>query len=524
VPAEKTIEAPERVNVLGVGLSAINEPLAMELIGGALRQRRKGYICVTGVHGVMESQQDAGFRGILNHAFLNTPDGMPMVWVGRLAGYGDMDRVYGPDLMLAVCGWTRAGGFTHFLYGGGEGVAEQLRRRLEEKFPGLKVAGTYTPPFRALTPVEEDELVARVNRLKPDIIWVGLSTPKQERFMAEYLPRLDTTLMFGVGAAFDFHAGRMRQAPRWMQRSGLEWLFRLFCEPRRLWRRYLRNNPRFLGKIFCQLTGLKKYNLDEPGRIETEIEKTGPVAPPTRTLLGTPLALTDYEGLAAFCAARARAGGTVAVDFSNTHVVTLRRHEAEFREMTREIDFFVPDGMPLVWCLNRRGAQLRDRVYGPAFMKRCLAKSPPTLRHYFLGGSEKCLARLQENLRRENPALQIVGARHGYFKPGQEEDIVAEINRLSPDFIWVGLGTPRQQAWIHRHKGGIRRGVVFAVGFAFDVNAGMKPDAPLWMQRRGLTWVYRLANEPRRLLGRYLKYNSLFLFYLLKDGRKDRSP
>jgi N-acetylglucosaminyldiphosphoundecaprenol N-acetyl-beta-D-mannosaminyltransferase len=262
VPAEKTIETIERVNVLGVGVSAINEPQAVELIGAALRGRRKGYVCVTGVHGVMEAQQDAEFRRILNGAFLNTPDGMPMVWAGKLDGRGGMDRVYGPDLMLAVCDWTRANGFTHFFYGGAEGVAEQLRRRLEEKFPGIKVAGTYTPPFRALTREEEDELVARVNGLKPDIIWVGLSTPKQERFMAEYLPRLDTTLMFGVGAAFDFHTGRVRQAPRWVQRSGLEWLFRLACEPRRLWRRYLRNNPLFLGKFFCQLTGLKKYKLE----------------------------------------------------------------------------------------------------------------------------------------------------------------------------------------------------------------------------------------------------------------------
>jgi N-acetylglucosaminyldiphosphoundecaprenol N-acetyl-beta-D-mannosaminyltransferase len=179
--------------------------------------------------------------------------------------------------------------------------------------------------------------------------------------------------------------------------------------------------------------------------------------------------------------------------------------------------------MPLVWCLNRRGAGLRDRVYGPTFMRRCLAGSPAGLRHYFLGGSEECLARLQENLRRENPALEIVGVRNGYFQPGQEAEIVAEINRLAPDFIWVGLGTPKQQAWIHRHKGEINRGIILAVGFAFDVNAGTKPDAPAWMQRCGLTWVYRLASEPRRLLGRYLKYNSLFLYYLLRDGRNDRA-
>lgn len=251
-----------RVNVLGVGLSALNLDLAEEVIGRALKERRKGYICVTGVHGVSEAQSDEGFRLILNNSLLNTPDGMPMVWMGRLQGVKHMSRVYGPDLMLRVCDWTRRNGGSHFLCGGGPGVAEALREGLEAKFPGLKIVGTYTPPFRPLNAGEEMELQARISALKPDIIWVGLSTPKQEKFMAQYLPKLDTTLMFGVGAAFDFHAGRVRQAPRWMQRSGLEWLFRLCCEPRRLWKRYLKNNPLFVGRAFLQLTGLKKYPLE----------------------------------------------------------------------------------------------------------------------------------------------------------------------------------------------------------------------------------------------------------------------
>jgi N-acetylglucosaminyldiphosphoundecaprenol N-acetyl-beta-D-mannosaminyltransferase len=248
-----------RANVLGVGVSALNPDLAMQAVARALERKSKGYICVTGVHGVMEAQQDQSLRGILNGAFLNTPDGMPMVWVGRRQGFRDMDRVYGPDLMLWVCEFTRDKAYTHFLYGGAEGVAPELKQRLEQKIPGLKIVGTYTPPFRALTASEETELVGTIRTLKPDIIWVGLSTPKQERFMAQYWQKLDVTLMFGVGAAFDFHAGRVRQAPRWMQRSGLEWLFRLGYEPRRLWRRYFRNNPLFVFRILCQFLGLKKY-------------------------------------------------------------------------------------------------------------------------------------------------------------------------------------------------------------------------------------------------------------------------
>ena len=252
----------QRVNVLGIGLSAINLDSALAAVSDALAKKTKGYVCVTGVHGVMESQGDPALRGILNRAFLNTPDGMPMVWAGKLRGFREMDRVYGPDLMHLVCDWSRQKNYTHFLYGGADGVAPELKQRLVEKFPGLKIAGTYTPPFRALNATEEAELIRTVDELKPDIFWVGLSTPKQERFMAQYGPKLAATLMFGVGAAFDFHAGRVRQAPRWMQRSGLEWLFRLGCEPKRLWKRYLKNNPVFAWKIFWQLTGLKKYDLE----------------------------------------------------------------------------------------------------------------------------------------------------------------------------------------------------------------------------------------------------------------------
>jgi N-acetylglucosaminyldiphosphoundecaprenol N-acetyl-beta-D-mannosaminyltransferase len=257
-----TAYAIANANVLGIRVSALNLDSATDAIERALDQKSNGYICVTGVHGVSEAQEDPAFRQVLNQAFLNTPDGMPMVWMGRLQGFKDMSRVYGPDLMLRVCEMSVRRGFTHFFYGGAEGVADELKRRLEQKFPGLKVAGTFTPPFRPLTDPEEKDLAALVSRLKPDIFWVGLSTPKQEKFMAGHWQCLDATLFFGVGAAFDFHAGRVRQAPRWMQRSGLEWFFRLCCEPRRLWKRYLKNNPLFILRAFLQVTRLKKYSID----------------------------------------------------------------------------------------------------------------------------------------------------------------------------------------------------------------------------------------------------------------------
>lgn len=253
---------PPRVNVLGVGLSVLNLDSAVQLLRAALAAGRRGYVTITGVHGVIESQADPELRRIHNRSLLSTPDGMPMVWLGRLAGHRTMERVYGPDLMERVFAWTQQSGHTHYFYGGADGVAEQLQARLEQRFPGVRVVGRYTPPFRPLNEAELTALQAEVARLRPDFFWVGLSTPKQERFMAAHLDKLDAQIMVGVGAAFDFHAGKVKQAPRWIQRSGLEWLFRLWQEPRRLWRRYLRNNPLFLWKITGQLTGLRRYELE----------------------------------------------------------------------------------------------------------------------------------------------------------------------------------------------------------------------------------------------------------------------
>jgi N-acetylglucosaminyldiphosphoundecaprenol N-acetyl-beta-D-mannosaminyltransferase len=235
-------------------------------------------------------------------------------------------------------------------------------------------------------------------------------------------------------------------------------------------------------------------------------------------VLGTPLQVCTYASLTADLQARSRESQVFAVDFTNTHIATMRRRDREFRELTSRFDYFIPDGMPLIWCLNLQGAKLRDRVYGPTFMRECMLGSPAPFTHYFLGGNDECVNRLKDSFLKQSPKIQIIGTRNGYFKPADEPQIIEEINRLSPDFIWIGLGTPKQQAWVHQYKSQIRRGIVLAVGFAFDVNAGMKPDAPLWMQRWGLTWVYRLSSEPRRLGPRYLRHNFWFLFYLFRDG------
>lgn len=256
-----------RVDVLGVGVSAINMDDAIDVIDHWITAGERHYVCITGVHGVMESQRDESLRGIHNRAGLVTPDGMPLVWLSRWRGFRNTTRVYGPDLMLAVCERSLATGYRHFFYGGSDGVADRLVLKLQKRFPSLAVAGVYSPPFRTLTPEEDDDVVRRINDAKPDILWVGLGTPKQERWMAEHLDRLQVSAQIGVGAAFDFHAGLKRQAPRWMQQSGLEWLFRLLTEPARLWRRYLVNNPAF---IWLTLTQIWKTSVPSPGTTEAD--------------------------------------------------------------------------------------------------------------------------------------------------------------------------------------------------------------------------------------------------------------
>mgnify|MGYP005841979083 CR=1 FL=1 len=251
----------ERVNILGVGVSAINMTLALETIQGWIASGEQRYVTVTGVHGVMESQRDSHIREIHNRAGMVTPDGMPLVWLSRLKGQPHVSRVYGPDLMLAVCEASVAAGWRHFLYGGAEGVPDLLAGKLQERFPGLVIAGTYSPPFRAITPEEDEAIVKMISDARPDIVWVGLSTPKQERWMAAHLGRVNAPVMIGVGAAFDFHTGLKRQAPRWVQRIGMEWFFRLATEPRRLARRYLINNPTFVMLVLAQALGLRRYTL-----------------------------------------------------------------------------------------------------------------------------------------------------------------------------------------------------------------------------------------------------------------------
>jgi N-acetylglucosaminyldiphosphoundecaprenol N-acetyl-beta-D-mannosaminyltransferase len=251
-----------RVNVLGVGVSAINMSMALEELSRWIAQRDRQYVSVCNVHSVMECRRDPRLRAIVNAAGMTTPDGMPLVWLARLSGQRQVSRVYGPDLMLAELQSSLTTGHRHYFYGGRPGVADRLAAAMSTRFPGVRIAGTFAPPMGTAQELCTQEAAAAINAAAADIVWVGVSSPKQEFWMACMRPLLQAPVLIGVGAAFDFHSGTVAQAPGWMQRAGLEWLFRLLTDPRRLWRRYLIDNPWFLFELGRQKLGLKRFTLE----------------------------------------------------------------------------------------------------------------------------------------------------------------------------------------------------------------------------------------------------------------------
>ena len=237
------------------------------------------------------------------------------------------------------------------------------------------------------------------------------------------------------------------------------------------------------------------------------------------SILGTRCLNTSYDALTAmlhdYVSDKNRQ--PLSVDFTNVHIVAMRRSEPPFAAVTESVDYFVPDSQVLYFTVKLLRGHMEERVYGPTFMRRFVLNSPAPLTHYFLGGSQECLDRLIQFFEQRDSNFTLAGSHHGYFHENEEPSIAEEINRLEPDFIWVGLGTPKQQEWVSRNSDVLRRGVILTVGFAFDVNAGTKMDAPEWMQICGLTWTHRLLSEPKRLFWRYFKYNSQYCWYLLHD-------
>jgi N-acetylglucosaminyldiphosphoundecaprenol N-acetyl-beta-D-mannosaminyltransferase len=239
--------------ILGVPVAMVDYDRAMDVMDALVERRERGYVCAAPVHALMVARDDPEMLAALRASTLVVPDGMPLVWAANLLGESLSDRVYGPKLMQRYSDRCVERGHRVWLYGGrDQGSLVQLALSMRRRHPGIRIVGGYSPPFRPLTDAEETNLVAQINEARPDVLWVGIGVPKQEKWMARMRDRLDVPVMCGVGAAFDFHSGRVPMAPAWMQDRGLEWIYRMGQEPRRLMRRYLTTNPRFVGAFARQ--------------------------------------------------------------------------------------------------------------------------------------------------------------------------------------------------------------------------------------------------------------------------------
>jgi len=243
------------IEILNVPVSALSMERTIDRIAGWVGRGVGRYVCAIDVYNLVLSRHDIAHRTSLANADIVTADGVPLVWVGRMKGARGMERVCGPDLLPAVCARSVKEGWSHYFYGGADGVALDLARRLERRYPGLKVAGCESPPFRPLSVDERDAMVKRIKASGADIVWVGLGCPKQEAWMRDHASLLSGQILIGIGAAFDFHTERVRRAPVWMRGRGLEWLHRLMSEPHRLWRRYVISAPTFVVLCACEAAG-----------------------------------------------------------------------------------------------------------------------------------------------------------------------------------------------------------------------------------------------------------------------------
>jgi N-acetylglucosaminyldiphosphoundecaprenol N-acetyl-beta-D-mannosaminyltransferase len=244
-----------RARILGVDFDLISSEEVVRTVHEWRQSARRGYVVLTNPHSVLTCRRDPRMAEATAAASLTLPDGVGIILAARILGHRHQGRVAGPSLMLRLCDWGRPYGYRHYFYGGAEGVAERLAANLSNRYPGLDVAGTSCPPFRQLSPEEDRRTLEQINASMPDVLWVGLGAPKQEKWILDHADRITAPVMIGVGAAFDFHAGRVPWAPPWVRRFGLEWAYRLACEPTRMWRRNL-DSPLFLLAVLRQKLGI----------------------------------------------------------------------------------------------------------------------------------------------------------------------------------------------------------------------------------------------------------------------------
>jgi len=541
--AEHRAKGSPRFNVLGVGVDAVNMAECLQLFRRIIEEQppvpdslpttnhqpstpnrchRPAMTSALGVAGIMEARRNQKMQRILNESVLNTPDGMPLVWLGKLFGYQNIERVYGPDLLRDVCAYSASRGWKHFFYGAAPGIVEKLKEELEKKNPGIQIAGIYCPPFRPLTPEEEAGLIARVAETKPDIFWIGISTPKQLYFMDQMRDKLDCKIICPVGYAFDVNAGVQEDAPDWAKYSGFQWLHRAIKQPR-LWKRYLPDNPRFVFEAALQILHLRKYPMFLHERpLHPFVDKEGLPRFPAGVVS---LSAMTLEGAKDRVLNWVATGQRHYVNICTADTMVQCFDRPDLAKIVNEAGMATTDGMPLVWLARHYGFKAASRVYGPDLMLAlCAATSgddrsfnstgQKPVSHFFYGATDDVLQKLKTNLLTQFPGLQIAGMYSPPFRPltdAEKDEVTKMINASEADIVWCGLGTPKQDYWVAEFRPRLNATALLAVGAAFNFHAGQVKQAPRWMMRGGLEWLFRLAVEPKRLWRRYLIGNPRFV-------------
>ena len=491
----------KRMRFLNTHVDNLTMAEAVEEAKRLIRERNNSYLVTPNVDHIVKIEHDQLFREIYEGADLVLTDGKPLVWMSRLMGTPIKEKISGSDYFPEVCKMAAKEGFSIFLLGAAEGVAKKAAINLMKKYKNLKIAGVYSPSYTFENDVEEiSGIIRKINQTKPDILCIGLVTPKQEKFYYQYKDLLNVPLTLHIGATIDFEAGVVKRAPKWVSYAGFEWFYRLLREPRRLYRRYLLDDVEILPIFF-------KY------RKQMELEE-----PKSCNILGVDIAVTNMKSVIHFLTKNLERLRGEYVCVSNVHTTVMAYNDPSYRVVQNNAAIAVPDGKPLSLICRVRGHRAAQRVAGPDLMPEILWVSEKEgYTHYFYGSTEHTLHSLEENLRKRYPKLNIVGVYSPPFrKLTREEDaaVIERINAAKPDFLWVGLGAPKQERWMYEHRGKIHA-IMLGVGAAFDFHAGTAKRAPKWMQEFYLEWLYRLIQDPRRLLRRYLRSNAQFIWLIL---------
>ncbi len=491
----------KRMRFLNTHVDNLTMAEAVEEAKKLILERRNSYVVTPNVDHVVKIEHDPLFREIYEGADLVLTDGKPLIWMSRLMGMPIKEKISGSDYFPEVCKMAAKEGFSIFLLGAAEGVAKRAAINLMKKYKNLKIAGVYSPSYSFEDNAEEIcDIIGKINRTKPDILCIGLGTPKQEKFYYRYKDLLNVPLTLHIGATIDFEAGVVKRAPKWVSYVGLEWFYRLMKEPRRLYRRYLLDDV----EIFPIFLKYRKH---------MEIEE-----PKSCNILGVDIAVTNMKSVVYFLTKNLERLRGEYVCVSNVHTTVMAYNDPAYRVVQNSAVIAVPDGKPLSLICRLRGYQTAQRVAGPDLMPEILRLSEREgYTHYFYGSTEDTLKSLERNLRKKYPRLRIVGVYSPPFRKLTEKEdaeVIERINASRPDFLWVGLGAPKQERWMHEHHGKINA-VMLGVGAAFDFHAGTAKRAPKWMQEFYLEWLYRLIQDPRRLLKRYVRSNAQFLWLIL---------